>query len=80
MLGKFYEGVCVGVASVSSSEGGPQQQVIGLSFPLPEPVRPDDLEHEDNFEDVFIPVAAAKALLVDLRDAVESIVERKPFE
>ena len=79
MLGKFYEVVCVGVASVSSYDGGPQQQVIGLSFPLPEPVLPDDLDHEDNFEDVFIPVAAAKSLLVDLRDAVESIVERRPF-
>lgn len=79
MLGKFYEdGVCVGVATISVN--GQQQQVVGLSFPLPEPVRPDDLDHEDNFEDVFIPVAAAKALLIDLRDAVESIVERKPFE
>lgn len=79
MLGKFYEGgVGVGVATISAN--GQQQQVVGLSFPLPEPVRPDDLDHDDNFEDVFIPVAAAKALLIDLRDAIESIVERKPFE
>jgi hypothetical protein len=80
MLGKFYQEVCVGVAFVSDTEAGPTQQVIGLSFPLPEPVRPDDLNHEDNFEDVFISVSAAKALLIDLRDAIESIVERKPFE
>lgn len=79
MLGKFYESVCVGVASVSSEENGPQQ-VIGLSFPLPEPLRPDDLDHDDNFEDVFIPVATAKALLIDLRDAIDSIIENKTFE
>ncbi|WP_417737228.1 hypothetical protein [Rosistilla oblonga] len=54
--------------------------VIGLSFPLPEPVRPDDPNHDDNFEDVFLPVSTAKSLLVDLRDAIDSVVENKPFE
>ncbi len=80
MLGKCYDIVCVGVASVSAEEGGEPVPVIGLSFPLPEPVRPDDPNHDDNFEDVFLPVSTAKSLLVDLRDAIDSVVENKPFE
>lgn len=36
--------------------------------------------HEDNFEEVFLSVAAAKTLLIDLLDAVEAVVSGKAFQ
>lgn len=79
MIGDFYDCVCVGVAMGSNTEDGELTPMVGLSFPLPNPPHPEDPDHSDNFEDVFLSVAAAKAMLVDLRDAVDSIVEKKPF-
>ena len=79
MNGKVYDAIGVGVATVESLEGEGEMDVIGLSFPLFNPPRPDEPNHDDNFEDVFMPVSAAKALLIDLRDAIESVVQRKPF-
>ena len=35
--------------------------------------------NEDNFEDVFLSVAAAKTLLIDLRDAVEAACNGTTF-
>jgi hypothetical protein len=79
--GTFYNAVGVGVATISTepdSEKG--QPAVSLIFPKDVPVYPDDLNHEDNFEDVFLSVAAAKTLLIDLRDAVEAAVSGKAFE
>ena len=79
-MGAYYEAVGVGVASVSMDENAEKgTMVVSLIFPKEVPVYPDDLEHEDNFEDVFLSIAAAKTLLIDLRDAVESAVTGKPF-
>jgi hypothetical protein len=78
MLGSFYEVVCVGTATVN--DGGKEKPVIGLSFPIANPPKPDDPEADENYEDVFISIAAAKAMLVDLRDAIEAAQARKPFK
>lgn len=79
-MGKFYQAVGVGVASVSLDEHAEKgTPVVSLIFPKQEMVYPDDPDHEDNYEDVFISIAAAKTLLIDLRDAVESAVTGNPF-
>jgi hypothetical protein len=79
--GKFYESVGVGVASVSPTEDAEHATtVVSLVFPKEIMVRPDDPFHDDNYEDVFISIAAAKTLLIDLRDAVEAAVSGRPFE
>ena len=81
MVGVFYQAVGVGVASVafSDEEDSPTQAVVSLMFPKSVPVYPDDPEHEDNFNDVFISIPAAKTLLIDLRDAIEAATTGKPF-
>lgn len=78
--GTYYEAVGVGVASISMDEDAEKgTPVVSLIFPKEVPVYPNDLEHEDNFEDVFLSIAAAKTLLIDLRDAVEAAVSGKAF-
>ena len=80
MLGNYYEGVGVGVAEASLQEDGPTSPVVGLAFPIPDPPYPSEPDHPDNFEDVFISVSAAKSLLIDLKDAIDSIIEKRPFQ
>lgn len=76
---KFSEGgIGVGVALARDPNSGASMKVIGLSIPKDVQVNADP-EHEDNFDTVFIPVDVAKALLIDLTDAVESITHGKPW-
>lgn len=76
-VGRFYEavGTMMGVAKVSNEEGVKKDlPVIGLIFQLDNPPFPDDPNRDENYHHAFISVSAAKALLLDLRDAVEVAV------
>jgi hypothetical protein len=44
-----------------------------LGFPKKDMPNPDDPSDCNNYDDMFMSVAAAKALLIDLRDAVDAI-------
>ena len=55
-------GIECGVADVN----GKPQEVIGIMYPTP------TSEIDDIYDTRFIPLPAAKSLLIDLRDAIEA--------
>ena len=80
MLGQFYENLGVGVAEVAAEESSETTTtVVSLIFPKETPVYPDDLHHPENFDDVFLSLSGAKALLIDLKDAVNAAVSGQPL-
>jgi hypothetical protein len=78
-IGKLIAGVGVGVATVCNPETGAEGPAIGLMIPKEHPVD-ENPENIDNYDDRFISVAAAKELLINLKDAIDAIVSGKPFE
>lgn len=69
---QLYEEVCVGIGKVEAN--GKQQGVVSVCFPKQNPPFPDDPNHDENFDDRFLTLAAAKTLLIDLRNAIEDVV------
>lgn len=79
-MGKLYEWVSIGVAKLGDPDKGPLTQCIGLGFPKEDMPNPDDECDPANYEDKFLTLAAAKSLLIDLKQAIDACVEGKPFE
>lgn len=77
--GKLIAGVGVGVAKVLNPETGVEGPAIGLMIPKEHPVD-EDPQNINNYDDRFISVAAAKELLIDLKDAIDAVVSGKPFK
>lgn len=73
--GSYYTSIGVGVATVSTNENAENgSRAVSLIFPKDVPVYPDDPHHEENFEEVFMSISAAKSLLIDLNDAVNAAI------
>lgn len=58
---------------------GKEASVVSLAFPKENPPYPDEQENMENFDEVLLTVAAAKALIVDVRDALDSILNGTDF-
>lgn len=75
-----YEGVAVGVAEFGDENTGEvTHKMISLSFKLIDPPKPEEPEHDDNYDMVFLSLPMAKSMLIDLRDAIDSIVNNEDF-
>ena len=77
-MSKLYDWVGSGVAT--AIDGNKRVRVVSIVFPIPDCPFPEDPENDANFEDRFMTVAAAKSLIIDLQDAVESITSGTEFE
>lgn len=65
-----YEGVAVGVSEFGDEDTGEvTHKMISLSFKLIDPPNPEEPEHDDNYDIVFLSLPMAKSMLIDLRDA-----------
>ena len=55
--------------SVGQTEDG--QELVGLMLPKDQPL------NEDDFDELFMTLPAAKTLLIDLRDAIDVAMKHK---
>ncbi len=70
MLGKYIAGAGVGFGVVTNPDTAKEEPSISLIIPKEYPVD-DDPENPENYEDLFMSIASAKALLIDLREIIE---------
>lgn len=70
MLAKYIAGAGVGFGVVTNPDTKKEEPSISLVIPKENPVD-DDPDNPENYEDLFMSVAAAKALQVDLREILE---------
>jgi hypothetical protein len=73
---KYVEGVGAGLATVFNPKTGKDEPAISLIIPKENPVD-DNPDNEENYEDYFMSVAAAKALAIDLNDMINFAVSGK---
>ncbi len=71
-MSTLYEWVSVGVANGVRYETGKEGKIIGIAFPKPDVEGDIDVENDDHFDDYFLTIAAAKALVLDLNEAIAS--------
>ena len=69
----FYQDIQANPTRVGLSEDEMNTPAIGVSLSKEEFPRPDDLTHPDNFNEFYISLPAAKALMVDLRNSIEAL-------
>lgn len=80
MLGKLHDWVSVGAAK---GQGDSEKPVvmIGLGFPNKELDMEDpNAMSPENFDDQFITLAAAKALVMDLQETIDAIMNGTGFK
>ena len=70
MLAKYIAGAGVGFGLVTNPDTKKEEPSISLVIPKENPVD-DDPENPENYDDLFMSVAAAKALQIDLREILE---------
>jgi hypothetical protein len=70
MLAKYIAGAGVGFGVVTNPDTKKEEPSISLVIPKENPVD-DDPENPENYDDLFMSVAAAKALQIDLREILE---------
>ena len=76
MIGKYIGGAGVGFGLVTNPDTNKEEPSISLVIPKEKPFD-DDPENPDNYEDLFMSIAAAKALQVDLREILEDFDKGK---
>lgn len=70
MLAKYIAGAGVGFGVVTNPDTKKEEPSISLVIPKENPVD-DDPDNPENYDDLFMSVAAAKALQIDLREILE---------
>ena len=56
---------------VSAGQTGEGLEVVGLLLPKENPM------HDEDFDELFFTLTAAKGLLIDLQDAIDAAVKHK---
>ena len=70
--------VGVGVALLGKPGTNVEVKTVAICWPKLEPVN-DDPESPENYEEIFMTVACAKELILNLQEVVDSIVQGKAF-
>jgi len=72
-------GINVGMCLLGKPGEEKTIKAIGLSWSKAEIVDPDHPENPDNYEDIFITLAGAKRLILDIQGAIDEIVKGRAF-